>query len=113
MLRAAGVVMVVVWVLAGAPACAATLCCNQPGTATLTPAQMNANLVCPLGAASCALGAQTLEGPATCPASAQGCALDFGNRAVAFDGTFTIASGRLVVRAASIAVNKPIVAGGA
>jgi len=117
MVRSRGVVVAVVWamasVLAGVPVRAASLCCNQPGTGTLTPAQMNANLVCPVGAPSCSLGAQTLETPATCPASEEGCALDFGNRPVTFDGTFTIATGRLDVRAASIAVNKPIVALGA
>ena len=107
------VVCVVAWALAGVPVRAASLCCNQPGSGTLTPAQMNANLVCPVGAPSCSLGAQTLESPATCPTSEQGCALDFGNRAVAFDGTFALATGRLVVRAATIAVNKPIAGGGA
>lgn len=101
------------WVLIAMPARVAALCCNQPGTGSSTPAQMNVNLVCPLGAASCSIGAQTLESPATCPASTAGCALDFGTRAVAFDGTFTLATGTLAVHAAAIAVNKPIVAGGA
>lgn len=106
------VVCAVAWTLAGVPARAASLCCNQPGNPELA-AQRNANLVCPLGSPSCAIGAQTLDSPETCSASAEGCALDFGNRPVTFDGTFTIATGRLVVRAASIAVNKSIVAGGA
>lgn len=106
------VVCAVAWALAGVPARAASLCCNQPGDPALA-AQRNANLVCPLGSPSCSIGAQTLESPETCTSSAEGCALDFGNRPVTFNGTFTIATGRLVVRAASIAVNKPIVAGGA
>jgi hypothetical protein len=90
----------------------AGLCCNQIGLGALR-AQMNANLVCPVGATSCSIGTQTVDGPATCPASVEGCVLDFGNRPVSFDGTFTIASGKLVVGAKSIVVNKPIVANGA
>lgn len=108
----AAVVCVVALALAAGRAHAASLCCNQPGDPVLA-AQRNANLVCPVGSPACSIGAQTLESPATCTSSAEGCALDFGNRPVTFDGTFTIATGQLVVRAASIAVNKPIVAAGA
>ena len=70
------------WLLAAGPA-HALLCCNQPGSATQTPAQMNANLVCPVGATSCSIAAQTLAGPSTCGVT--GCALDFGDRPVSFD----------------------------
>ena len=98
------------WLFVAGPA-HALLCCDQPGSATLTPAQMNANLVCPVGAAACSIATQTLAGLATC--AVQGCALDFGNRPVTFDGTFTITAGTLGVRARSIAINKPIVANGA
>lgn len=90
----------------------ADICCDQEAFGGLTAARLNANLVCPLGAASCSVGTQTVANPATCGASVMGCALDFGDRPVTFDGTFTIGTGALSVTARSIAINKPIVANG-
>ncbi len=92
---------------------AALICCNQIGAGSTTAAQMNANLVCPLGSTSCSVTARTVESPATCPASLDGCALDFGDRPVSFDGTLTIGTGKLVVKARSITVNAAIAANGA
>jgi hypothetical protein len=101
------------WMMFASSPNAAELCCNQVGFGSLTAAQMNANLVCPLGATSCAIGTQTVASPATCAASLDGCALDFGNRPVTFDGVFTIRSGKLIVSAKTIVVNKAIAAAGA
>jgi len=96
------------------PATAAVdICCNQAAFGSFTAAQMNANLVCPVSATACTLGTQTVESPATCTASLDGCDLDFGDRPVTFGSIFTIGSGTLSVRARSIAVNKSIVANGA
>lgn len=84
---------------------AGEICCNQAS------AQMNANLVCAPGAAACAVQAQSVN--TTCPGGAYGCALDFGDRAVSLDGTFTIGGGALTIRARSVTVNGKIAASAA
>jgi len=112
--RSALVVLALASLVTSRPAAAAVdICCNQTGFGLLTAAQMNANLVCPVGATTCLIGTQTVESPATCTASLDGCDLDFGDRPVTFGGVFTIGSGTLSVQARSITVNKPIDANGA
>jgi len=85
-----------------APAHAAALCCDQPGSATASAAEMNANLICRRGAQTCVVPAQSIAGPPACPLA--GCALDFGTRTVTFSGPITLSSGKLVVTAAGVAV---------
>ncbi len=106
--RSARAAVALAWLLCASTAGAGPICCNQLGTHDRTPAQMNANLVCGVGAAACALTAHDVESPATCPASETGCELDFGDRSVSFDGIFGSHYGLLVVRARSITVNARI-----
>ena len=59
----------------------AEICCDQLGSGDQTPAQMNANLVCPVSATSCSIAAQTARRPGDVRGELAGCALDFGDRA--------------------------------
>jgi hypothetical protein len=100
----------IVWLLA-MPARGHALCCSQPGSPNATAAEMNAYQICARDLTQCQIGPQTIEGPnAICP---NGCALDFGNRPVTFNGALEITSGTLGIRAKTITLNAGIVANGA